>query len=147
MYVLIVLAIIVLIVGIVIIWKSFDEFFNDTITGLISGVFITSMVVAIIVAILSPIVVLYKNSGMTIGTITSVDKNYWGSTAIYLKTAETAQEKYCAENEEIIEFAKNNIGKKVKIGYGTRVGFYKLSQCDQAPIIHIERVENVQSKD
>ena len=142
MYVLIVLAIIVLIIGIIVTTIAFA---NDIETGICA--LIGSMVVVFIVDlfILSPIFVLDKSSGMTIGTITSVDRNYFGSTAIYLKTDETTQEKYCAENEEIIEFAKNNIGKKVKIGYGTRVGFYKLSQCDQAPITHIERVKDVQS--
>lgn len=135
MIVLISLAIIVLIIGIVITVVGFME---DIVTGILA--FIGSMVVVFLIdmLLLSPILVLDKSSGMTIGTITSVDKNYFGSTAIYLKTDETTQEKYCAENEDIIEFAKNNIGKKVKIGYGTRIGFYKLSQCDQAPIEHIE---------
>lgn len=135
MIVLISLAIIVLIIGIVITVVGFIEDIETGICALIG-----SMVVVFIVdlVILSPIFVLDKSSGMTIGTITSVDKNYWGSTAIYIKTSETEQEKYCAENEDIIEFAKKNIGKKVRIGYGTRVGFYKLSQCDQAPIEHIE---------
>lgn len=138
MYVLIVLAVIVLILGIII---TVGGFMDDIVTGIC--VLIGSITVVFIVDlfILSPVLVLDKSSGMTIGTITSVDKNYWGSTAIYLKTDETTQEKYCAENEEIIEFAKNNIGKKVKIGYGTRVGFYKLRQCDQAPIEHIEVLE------
>lgn len=142
MYVLIALAVIVLIVGIIVTIWAFQEGIEEGIFVLIASVFIVGMFE---VLILSPIWVLDRSSGMTIGTITNVDKNYWGSTAIYLKTSETTQEKYCAENEDIIEFAKNNIGKKVKIGYGTRVGFYKLSQCDQAPIIHIERVEDVQS--
>lgn len=138
MIVLISLAVIVLLIGLVITILGFME---DIVTGILA--FIGSMVVVFFIdaIILSPILVLDKSSGMTIGTITSVDKNYFGSTAIYLKTDETTQEKYCAENEEIIEFAKKNIGKKVKIGYGTRIGFYKLSQCDQAPIEHIEILE------
>lgn len=90
---------------------------------------------------LSPIVVIDKKAGMTIGTVTSVDQNFWGSTAIYIKTSETEQEKYCAEDKNIIEFAQSMLGQKVRIGYGERVGIYPLSKCDQAPIIHIEKWE------
>ena len=90
---------------------------------------------------LNPIVVIDKKSGMTIGTVTSVDQNFWGSTAIYIKTSETEQEKYCAEDKNIIEFAQSMLGQKVRIGYGERVGIYPLSKCDQAPIIHIEKWE------
>lgn len=135
MIVLISLAIIVLIMWLVITVIAFTEDILDGFEILIIG-FIVAIFIDFV--ILSPILVLDKISGMTIGTITSVDKNFWGSTAIYLKTSETEQEKYCAEDEDIIEFAKNHIGEKVKIGYGERVGFYKLSQCDQSPIEHIE---------
>lgn len=92
--------------------------------------------------LLCPFVVLDKSSGTTIGTITSVDKNFWGSTAIYIKTSETTQEKYCAEDEEVIKFAKENIGKQVKISYGTRVGLYTLDKCDQAPIDTMTTIED-----
>ena len=136
MIALISLAIIVLIIGIVIIWQLYDEL--DIVSEIVSGVFILGVAIFIDFIILSPILVLDKSSGMTIGEITSVDKNFFGSTAIYLKTSETTQEKYCAEDEDIIEFAKNYIGKRVRIGYVERVGIYKLSQCDQAPIEHIE---------
>ena len=135
MIVLISLAIIILLIWIIF---SVMAFIDDVVEGflfLFVG-FITALIIDLF--ILSPVLVLDRSSGMTIGTITSVDKNYWGSTAIYLKTSETTQEKYCAENEDIIEFAKNHIGKKVRIGYGERIGIYKLSQCDQAPIEHIE---------
>lgn len=90
---------------------------------------------------LAPITVIDKGAGMTIGTITSVDKNFWGSTAIYIKTSETEQEEYCAEDKNIIEFAQSMLGQKVRIGYGERIGIYPLSKCDQAPIIHIEKWE------
>ena len=40
-----------------------------------------------------PFIVLDKGNGSTIGTITSVDKNFFGTTAIYVKTSETTQEK------------------------------------------------------
>lgn len=92
---------------------------------------------------LNPIVVIDKKAGMTIGTVTSIDQNFWGSTAIYIKTSETEQEKYCAEDKDIIEFAQSMLGKKVRIGYGERVGIYPLSKCDQAPIIHIEKWEDL----
>lgn len=92
---------------------------------------------------LNPIVVIDKKAGMTIGTVTSVDQNFWGSTAIYIKTSETEQEEYCAEDKNIIEFAQSMLGQKVRIGYGERVGIYPLSKCDQAPIIHIEKWEDL----
>ena len=64
-------------------------------------------------------------SGSTIGTITSVDRNFFGqSYSIYIKTTETTEEKYCTESDEIIWKARDLIGKKVKITYGKRVGFY-----------------------
>ena len=92
------------------------------------------------VILLAPFVALDKSSGQTIGTITSVDKNFFGSTAIWVKTSETEQEKYCAENEKVIEYAKELIGKKVKISYGTRVGLYPLDKCHEAPIDEIEEI-------
>lgn len=92
--------------------------------------------------ILLPFVALDKASGETIGTITSVDKNFFGSTAIYIKTSETEQEEYCAEDKKIIEEAKKNIGKKVKISYGTRVGLYPLKKCHQAPINKLEEIKD-----
>ena len=88
-----------------------------------------------------PFLALDKASGSTVGKITSVDKNFWGTTAIYIKVNETKEEEYCAEDEEIIEIAKKYIGKNVKISYGTRVGLYHLNQCRQAPIEKIELEE------
>lgn len=87
-----------------------------------------------------PFVVLDKGSGNTVGTITSVDKNFFGTTAIYVKTSETNQEKYCIENEDIADLAKTLIDKKVKISYGERIGIYSTGQCHQAPIDKIEVV-------
>ena len=136
MIILISLAIMVLIFWIVIATIAFRE--EDIVEGIVIFLFGLLIVFIIDLVILSPVLVLDKSAGMTIGEITSVDKNFWGSTAIYLKTSEIEQEKYCAEDEDIIEFAKNHIGEKVRIGYGKRVGFYKLSQCNQAPIEHIE---------
>lgn len=86
-----------------------------------------------------PFTVLDKGSGSTIGTITSIDKNFFGTTALYIKTSETAQEKYCIEfNKELENKAKELIGKEVKISYGERVGFYSTGKCSQAPVEKIE---------
>ena len=53
-----------------------------------------------------PFLVIDKSSGSTVGTITSVDKNFWGTTALYIKSTETNEEKYCIEyNEELVEKA------------------------------------------
>ena len=92
--------------------------------------------------LLLPFIVLDKGSGSTIGKITSVDKNFFGTTAVYIKTSETEQEKYCIEfNEELENKAKELIGKNVKISYGTRVGLYSTGKCSQAPINKIEKIE------
>lgn len=95
----------------------------------------------VIAITIKPFVVLDKASGSTIGLITSVDKNFFGTTAVYVKTSETEQEKYCIENEDISKQAKELIGKNVKIEYGTRVGFYSTGKCNQAPISKIEIIE------
>ncbi len=83
-------------------------------------------------------VVVDKSSGTTVGIVTSVDKNFFGTTALYIKTSENEQEKYCIENEEVAEVAKNLIGKNVKISYGERVGFYSTGKCHQAPVESIK---------
>lgn len=87
-----------------------------------------------------PFIVLDNGEGSTIGTITSVDKNFFGTTAVYVKTSETTQEKLCIENNKLSEQAKSLIGKEVKVSYGTRVGLYSTGKCGQAPIEKIEVV-------
>lgn len=87
-----------------------------------------------------PFIVLDNGEGSTIGTITSVDKNFFGTTAVYVKTSETTQEKLCIEDNELSEHAKSLIGKEVKVSYGTRVGLYSTGKCGQAPIEKIEVV-------
>lgn len=87
-----------------------------------------------------PFIVLDNGAGSTIGTITSVDKNFFGTTAVYVKTSETTQEKLCIEDNELSEHAKSLIGKEVKVSYGTRVGLYSTGKCGQAPIEKIEVV-------
>lgn len=110
---------------------------NDSGVG---GLFVVWLTLAVIVGLM-----FFKvdmKSGSTIGTITSVDRNFFGqSYAIYIKTTETTEEKYCTENDEITWKARDLIGKKVKITYGTRVGFYSTGKCDDAPIDTIEVVE------
>lgn len=99
--------------------------------------------VVILFTIILPFVVIDKHSGATIGTITSVDKNFFGTTAIYIKTTENKEEEYCIEFDEGLETQANKyIGKKVKISYGKRVGFYSTGKCSQAPIEKIELLES-----
>lgn len=96
----------------------------------------------VIVITIATFVVLDKASGSTVGIITSVDKNFFGTTAVYVKTSEITQEKYCIEfDDELENKAKELIGKNVKIEYGTRVGLYLTGKCSQAPISKIEMIE------
>ena len=88
-----------------------------------------------------PFIVLDKGSGATIGEITSIDRNFFGTTALFIKTSENSQEEYCIENEDVVNIAKDLIGKKVKISYGERVGVYSTGSCSQAPIEKIELLE------
>jgi hypothetical protein len=88
-----------------------------------------------------PFIVIDKGSGATIGEITSVDKNFYGTTALYVKTSETTQEEYCIEDLTLAQQAPDFIGKKVKITYGERVGLYSVAKCSQAPVESIELVE------
>jgi len=92
---------------------------------------------------LLPFLAIDKASGITIGRITSVDKSFFGTTSLYIKTTENKEEKYCIEyNQELEDIAKEYIGKEVKLFYGTRVGLYSTSKCQQAPIEKIELLEN-----
>ena len=105
--------------------------------GMIGGVFITWLVLCGFIFCVS-FVSIDKKSGSTIGTITSVDKNFFGTTALYIKTTETTEEQYCIEDNKLADIAKENIGKKVRVNYGTRVGIYSTGACDNAPIDIIE---------
>ena len=115
------------------------EAFHENEPGMIPGVFITGII--LIGLCLVPFLTIDKAAGATIGTITAVDRNFFGTTAVYFKTSETEQEEYCIENKEIKEVAMDNIGKKVKVKYGTRVGLYSTGACSQAPIKEIEIIE------
>lgn len=141
MIICLILAIIILIAGLAIGIYNAKEYADDFIeaTGyIISCLFLASIISFLIVL---PFLALDKSSGSTIGKITSVDKNFFGTTAIYLKVNETKEEEYCAEDEEIIKLANQLIGKQVKVSYGTRVGLYHLNQCRQAPVEKIELEE------
>ena len=100
-------------------------------------VFITWLIIFCFVFTIS-FVNIDKKSGSTVGNITSVDKNFFGTTALYIKTTETTEEQYCIEDNKLADIAKENIGKKVRISYGTRVGIYSTGACDNAPIDIIE---------
>ena len=91
---------------------------------------------------LLPFIVLDKGSGSTIGTITSVDSNFFGTTALFIKTSENTQEEYCIEDDKIAKASKELIGKNVKIEYGTRVGLYSTGKCHQAPVENIIELTN-----
>lgn len=106
---------------------------SDREYGMIGGVFVTWLVLCGFIFCVS-FVNIDKESGSTVGTITSVDKNFFGTTALYIKTTETTEEQYCIEDKELVEVAKENIGKKVRINYGTRVGIYSTGACDDAPV-------------
>ena len=105
-------------------------------------VFITWLIIFCFVFTIS-FVNIDKNSGATVGTITSVDKNFFGTTELYIKTTETTEEQYCIEDNKLSEIAKENIGKKVRINYGTRVGIYSTGACDNAPVDTIEVINEV----
>jgi len=101
-----------------------------------------AMIFAIGIMVCMFFLVLDKSSGITQGKVTSVDKNFFGTTALYLKTSETEQEKYCIEDEELAKYSQELIGKDIKIYYGKRVGLYSVGKCRQSPIEKIEVVNN-----
>lgn len=106
---------------------------SDQEYGMVGGVFVTWLIIAGFI-FCAYFVNIDKKSGTTVGTITSVDKNFFGTTALYIKTTETTEEKYCIEDNQLAELAKEYIGKKVRINYGTRIGIYSTGACDDAPV-------------
>lgn len=105
--------------------------------GIIGGVFVMWLLICGFIFCES-FVSIDKKSGSTIGTITSVDKNFFGTTSLYIKTTETTEEQYCIEDNKLADIAKENIGKKVRVNYGTRIGIYSTGVCDNAPVDVIE---------
>lgn len=105
------------------------------------GCFVTSLFLCGIVVLIF-FFVCDKSAGVTQGYITSVDKNFFGTTAMFIKTSESSQEEYCIENDKIVDIANENIGKKVTVKYGKRVGLYSTGRCNQGPIESIKLAEN-----
>lgn len=114
-------------------------------TGIIF--FLGNMFFLMLVAygLIRPIVVIDTEPMILDGKIEGVEKNIGGTYTLHFKTDK--REKFCIENEGIAEFAEKHSGEHVIIGKGTREGIYPIGHCQEAPIIHIERVEDVQSKD
>lgn len=136
--ILIILNIVIIIGGLVaIIWAVKDAYDLIGIVLSILGILIVEIGLLSLTFFI-PFVVIDKYSGSTIGTITSVDKNFFGTIAVYVKTSETEQEIYCIEDSELANEAQNLIGKKVKVSYGERVGFYSTGKCHEAPLDTIE---------
>ena len=100
------------------------------------------LTISLCIGLLVPFTVIDKGAGSTIGEITSVDKNFFGTTAVYIKTSEISQEKYCIEDNNLALKASDLIGKKVKVYYNERVGLFSTGACNEAPIIKIKEVEN-----
>ena len=134
----------ILIIGIVLIPTSIIKYKKDCFTSL--HIICTSYWIFYIFLgwlFLLPFIVIDKYSGTTVGTITSVDKNFFGTTAVYIKTTETNEEKYCIEFDKKLENqAKELVGKRVQINYGERVGIYSTGKCHKAPIEEIKEIEN-----
>lgn len=111
---------------------------------------IIRLILSIIVLLMSmyifaiPFVVIDNDNKTIEGILTNVEKNWYGTYTIYIRTDKN--EKYCTENKSIVEFAKKELGRKVIIGKGTREGIYGITKCHQAPIEHIERIKDVQSE-
>lgn len=141
---LIVINIIIIVTGIILIPVAIIRYNNDSCSDM-PLITVSYWVIYLFSGwlLLLPFIVIDKHSGATIGTITSVDKNFFGTTALYIKTAENKEEEYCIEFDEELEAQANKyIGEKVKISYGKRVGFYSTGKCSQAPIEKIELLES-----
>ena len=109
--------------------------------GFVGGCFAVSLFLCALVVLIF-FFVCDKSSGVTQGYITSVDKNFFGTTAIFIKTSESSQEEYCIEDDKIVDIANENIGKKVTVKYSKRVGLYSTGRCNQGPIESIKLAEN-----
>ena len=110
---------------------------------------IIRLILSIIVLLMSmyifaiPFVVIDNDNKTIEGILTNVEKNWYGTYTIYIRTDKN--EKYCVENKDIINMANELIGREVILGKGTREGMYGITKCHEAPITHIERVKDVQS--
>lgn len=132
---LIALIIIVWVIDLIIIINFIKDGFTEDILGcLLAGVIFT-------IVLLAPFVIIDKASGSTVGYVTSADDNFWGTKALYLKTTENNEEKYCIEDPELKKGAEDLVGKKIKIKYGKRIGLFSTGACGESPIEYIEVLE------
>lgn len=99
-------------------------------------------IVGVVFILFGGFIVIDKNSGSTVGEITSVDKNFFGTTALYIKVNNNSEEKYCIEKDKLVDRANSLMGKKVKITYGKRIGLYSTGDCSEAPIDNIEAIKS-----
>lgn len=76
--------------------------------------------------------------GAQVGILQAVDKDMWGKSAVYIlpPSGYGEYDKYCldASQYELHAQLLQAVGKKIKIEYGTREGFFGWSQCKEAPI-------------
>ena len=112
-------------------------FIEDIEMGFLSLFGLGLSVILIDYLILCPFIALDRASGTTIGTITAVDKTFWGTTKLYIKTTENNEDEYCIEDETIAKKAKELVGQKVQLYYSERIGLYHLNQCKSSPIEEI----------
>ena len=99
---------------------------------------------ALVLAMAVPqVFVIDRDPDMTIGVLVGMEENPFGTYTLYIRNNDSDQKHYCMEDPDIIAFAKTLIGETVRVGWGERVGIYPLEKCNQAPIIHIERWEDL----
>ncbi len=132
---LIALIIIVWVIDIIMIINFIKDGFTEDIFGLVIAGFIFTIV------LVAPFVVIDKASGATTGVVTSVDDNFWGTKALYLKTTEAKEEEYCIEDKDLAKGVEYFVGKRVKITYGKRIGLFSTGECDQSPVESIIEIE------
>ena len=80
--------------------------------------------------------------GDAAGKVTKVNRNFFGTTAIYVRTSETNEEEYCIEDSELSKKAYGYIGKDIKLHHTARVGLYSSGACSQGPVDRIELSED-----
>lgn len=134
----IILAIIVLIAWLVITVICFIDDIAYGFCSLFGGLFIAGLINFFLIG---PFVALDRSNGTSIGVVTAVDKNFFGTYTLYIKATETTEDKFCIEDKKIVEQSKELIGKKVQLYYGQRVGLYHLNECREAPVEKIELFE------
>ena len=116
--------------------------------NIISFLIVLAIIMILWIVCLLPFIVIDWTTGQHGRlTITSVDKNLFGTYTIYARNSDSAYTKeeeeitYCidADNTELADFAKENIGKAgVTLVYPERrIGLYLWNMCGQSPIKQI----------